>query len=217
MDIQLSLAQVASVLRSQGHGFSHQVVIVFHRHRQGAFDVGFHTAGYLGSVGECHLHRLSHSQVRLALHLHRHFIIQRQHRQCAMLQHHIRHIVPFLGIENLHHTGRKGRYRLGSRFVAGSGNLLRQVIQGFLDLGNGAHHTNRVHLGNGVPLGHHIPVFHQIPGQLHILRDGQRHSPLPGELTAADDLGLNILPLHLGRKDAGLGRIRPCFSGGCHG
>ena len=110
-----------------------------------------------------------------------------------MFQHHILPSISSRRVYFLYRTAGKSAYGLGSRIIAGTGNFIRQLIQGFLDPGNGRHHADLIHRGDGFALRNDVAVSHQILGQLHFRGDFQLHGGSAGELAAADDLGINVL------------------------
>ena len=102
VNVQRSGAQVRTVFQGYLDSLLWGIVLVLHGDSKLSLNVGFHGAGDLGAVLQGDDNRSVNGQIRVRLHLNRHFAIQGQHRQGAVFQHYIGNQIIFLGVNDLH-------------------------------------------------------------------------------------------------------------------
>ena len=102
VNVQRSGAQVRTVFQGYLDGLLRGIVFVLYGDGKLSLNVGFHGAGNLGAVLQGDDNRGVNGQIRVCLHLNRHFVVQGQHRQGAVFHHHIGDPGIFLGVNHLH-------------------------------------------------------------------------------------------------------------------
>ena len=207
VNVQRSGAQVRTVFQGYLDSLLWGIVLVLHGDGKLSLNVGFHGAGDLGAVLQGDDNRGVNGQIRVCLHLNRHFVVQGQHRQGTVFQHYIGNQIIFLGVNHLYRARGQGGDGGGCGIGTGGADFIGQVVQRFLNLGDGVHHTDPVHGGNGLPFRDAVAIAYQVLRDFHIRGDVQAQRPFPGEQAAAQNLGFQLLTGDLAGENGCLGGI----------
>ena len=196
---------------------AHGVIIIFDDDRDVACKAQGHLAPGLRAVGKFDGDSSTNGHGFLNRQVHSHQAVQTQHRQSAVIQHHILNGLALFGIENFDSAASQGGDGGIGVLFGFFFNFLRQNVQGILDFCDGGHDSNPVHGGDCLTLGNSLAVFHQESGKLDSGRDLHVNGVFFRQLAAADELGVDGSHLNGAGEDAGLGAVLFGFAFGNKG